>query len=45
MPLGRSKKKKIGIKLNGPHQLLAYTDNVNLLGDNMDTIKKNKNFN
>jgi hypothetical protein len=27
--------------LNGTHQLLAYTDNVNLLGDNIDTINKN----
>jgi hypothetical protein len=27
--------------LNGTHQLLAYTDDVNLLGDNIDTIKKN----
>jgi hypothetical protein len=24
------------------HQLVAYTDDVNLLGDNIDTIKKNK---
>jgi hypothetical protein len=31
-----------GLKLNGTHQLLAYTDGVNLLGDNIDTIKKNK---
>jgi hypothetical protein len=25
--------------LKGTHQLLAYTDDVNLLGDNIDTIK------
>jgi hypothetical protein len=27
--------------LNGTHQLLAYADYVNLLGDNIDTINKN----
>jgi hypothetical protein len=31
----------MGLKLNGTHHLLAYADNVNLLGDNIDTIKKN----
>jgi hypothetical protein len=32
---------QMGLTLNGTHQLLAYTDDVNLLGDNMDAIKKN----
>jgi hypothetical protein len=27
--------------LNGTHQLLAYADDVNLLGDNIDTLNKN----
>jgi hypothetical protein len=31
----------VGVKLNGTHKLLLYADYVNLLGDNIDTIKKN----
>jgi hypothetical protein len=31
----------VGLKLNGTHQLLAYADDGNLLGDNIDTINKN----
>jgi uncharacterized membrane-anchored protein len=32
----------VGMKLNWAHQLLAHIDNVNLLGDNIDTIHKNR---
>jgi hypothetical protein len=30
-----------GLKLNRIHQLLAYTDDVNVAGENAETIKKN----
>jgi hypothetical protein len=32
---------QVGLKLKGTHQLLAYADDMNLLGDNVETIKKN----
>jgi hypothetical protein len=32
--------KQVGLKLNGTHQLLALANDVNLLGDNLDAIKK-----
>jgi hypothetical protein len=31
---------QVGLKLNRTHQLLAYIDDANLLGDNIDTIEK-----
>jgi hypothetical protein len=30
-----------GLKLNGRHQLLAYADDVNVLGGNVHAVKKN----
>jgi hypothetical protein len=31
---------QLELELNGTHPLLAYDDDVNLLGDNIGTIKK-----
>ena len=30
-----------GLKLNGTHQLLAYVDDVNILGGSVHTVKEN----
>ena len=32
---------KDGLKLNGTHQLLAYADDVNILGGSVHTVKEN----
>jgi hypothetical protein len=33
---------QVGLTLNGTHQILAYADDVNLWGDNIDTIEKSR---
>jgi hypothetical protein len=37
----KAQESQVGLKLNGTHQLLAYADDVNLLEDNINTLKKN----
>jgi hypothetical protein len=32
---------EVGLELNGAHQLLVYVDDINLLGDSVNTIKEN----
>jgi hypothetical protein len=34
---------QVGLNWSGTHQLLDYADDVNLLGDNTETIKINTN--
>jgi hypothetical protein len=37
----RGKENQEGLKFNGTHQLSAYGNDVNIVGENIDTIMKN----
>jgi hypothetical protein len=37
----KGQENQVGLKLNGTLQFLAYADDVNLLGDDIDTLNKN----
>lgn len=32
----------MGLKLSSTHQLLVYAGNINIMGDDLNTINKNK---
>jgi hypothetical protein len=38
--VGKVQENQMGLKLNGTHHLLFYADDLNLIGDNIDTIEK-----
>ena len=39
--IARVQENRIGLELNGKHQLLIYADDVNMLGENLQTVWEN----
>jgi hypothetical protein len=39
--IGKVQENQVSLELKGTHQLLVYADDVNLLGDSINTIKEN----
>jgi hypothetical protein len=37
----KEQENQMGLELNGTHQLVFYADDMDLLRDNIDTVKKN----
>ena len=37
----RVQENRIVLELNGKHKLLAYADDVNMLGENLQTVRQN----
>ena len=41
MPLGDIQENRMGLDINGKLYMLVYADDVNMLGENLQTIREN----